>query len=250
MREFFKQFQTERKAIVFFGALLILVVLGPFGTYQALSLTDRLVYWTVLLIGIGFFMQICMGIALGSLSLGRTPDLLRMLLGAALAAIPGLAILLFVKRVFDLPVAEGTDAFWLWAKITGVGMIYGTVEYLDWRKPAEPPIPRVTEFQKRLEPGIGSDIISLTMRDHYVEVTTTKGTQLILMRLRDAIDELHGLEGLRIHRSHWVALNHVKFTTRLKGRLVAQLSDGRTLPISSSFADRVQAELRRGRLAV
>ena len=47
--------------------------------------------------------------------------------------------------------------------------------------------------------------IALQGEDHYVRIHTALGSELVLMRLGDAIQELDGLEGERVHRSWWVA---------------------------------------------
>ena len=54
------------------------------------------------------------------------------------------------------------------------------------------------------------EFISMTVMDHYVEVTTTRGKHLILMRFNDAIAEIPSHLGLQIHRSYWVASDQVQ----------------------------------------
>ena len=71
-------------------------------------------------------------------------------------------------------------------------------------------------FLRHLPDGVGRDIISLKAAEHYVEVTTTSGTALILMRFRDAVAELGNL-GIRVHRSHWVAHRHAKLLPASRG---------------------------------
>lgn len=43
------------------------------------------------------------------------------------------------------------------------------------------------------------------MEDRYLRIHTDGGSDLILMRLRDAVGELAGADGLQVHRSFWVA---------------------------------------------
>lgn len=81
------------------------------------------------------------------------------------------------------------------------------------------------------------------MQDHYVEVTTAKGTDLILMRRADAIGELDALDGVQIHRSHWVVKSAMRGTTRQDGRLMLELIDGRILPVSRTYVATVRAVL-------
>lgn len=69
----------------------------------------------------------------------------------------------------------------------------------------------------RLSPRLGSDVLALQGEDHYVRVHTALGSELVLMRLGDAIQELDGLEGERVHRSWWVARQAVG-EARMDGR--------------------------------
>ncbi|MGB3247250.1 MAG: LytTR family DNA-binding domain-containing protein [Sulfitobacter sp.] len=101
-------------------------------------------------------------------------------------------------------------------------------------------MPVRTRFHGRLKPELGQ-VVSLSMQDHYVEVTCENGTDLILMRLSDAIAELDGLKGLRTHRSHWVALEAVKGVERNGAKLKVILKGGRVLPVSATYADHVIA---------
>ncbi|MCB1397271.1 MAG: LytTR family transcriptional regulator, partial [Rhodobacteraceae bacterium] len=75
----------------------------------------------------------------------------------------------------------------------------------------------------------------LSVQDHYVEVVTTRGRELLLMRLSDAIAETEGCAGLQVHRSHWVALDQVQAAHRDGARAVLTLSDGREIPVSRTY---------------
>ncbi len=96
-----------------------------------------------------------------------------------------------------------------------------------------PTIPRAP--QKR------GALIALSAEDHYVRVTTTAGTELVLMRLADAMAEISQTQGLQVHRSHWVALDQVVKVIRIGGRGELTLSDGSTRPISRGFMPAVRA---------
>lgn len=83
-------------------------------------------------------------------------------------------------------------------------------------QPVSPSQPRLIE---RLPASLGSDVIALEMEDHYVRVHTALGSELVLMRLRDAMAELDGVEGRQVHRSWWVARGAVEDVLR-EGRNV------------------------------
>ncbi|WP_167645065.1 LytTR family DNA-binding domain-containing protein [Phaeobacter sp. HF9A] len=76
-------------------------------------------------------------------------------------------------------------------------------------------------------------LISISVRDHYVDITTTAGQEMLLMRLSDAMREAG--PGYRIHRSHWVA--HDAITSIRRSGATARLitTDGRELPVSRTY---------------
>ena len=81
----------------------------------------------------------------------------------------------------------------------------------------------------------------MRMADHYVEAFTTAGSTLVLMRFGDAIAELEGADGLRVHRSYWVARPHVTGTTRQNGRTILNLTGGHEAPVSRGYLAAVRA---------
>lgn len=72
---------------------------------------------------------------------------------------------------------------------------------------------------EQLPAELGSDVFALEMEDHYVRVHTALGSQLVLMRLRDAMAHVADIEGLQVHRSWWVARGAVEDVKR-EGRNV------------------------------
>lgn len=75
----------------------------------------------------------------------------------------------------------------------------------------------------------------LRMRDHYVEVHTDRGSDLLLMRFGNASKELGDAEGMQVHRSHWIARAALTKIVRRGGRTVACLANGAEIPISRSY---------------
>lgn len=92
--------------------------------------------------------------------------------------------------------------------------------------PAAPP------FLDRLPPHLGRDLLCLEMEDHYVRAHTPGGSTLILMRMRDAVGELAGIEGERVHRSWWVARAAVAGTERRDRATILRLSNGLDVPVA------------------
>ncbi|CUH75396.1 Response regulator of the LytR/AlgR family protein [Tritonibacter multivorans] len=227
------------------GAGLILGLLAPFGTEDTLSLAMRLFYWVFLAcltLFTGSFVNCLMrsftqrfpplphpgGIAVVALVGGA--------IGAAvLAEVFFMNWLVFglspLRRGYTVPIALNTLAI----SIVVNGLITWVTDQLSQdsgsRAEAAPrPVPALIN---RLPLDKRGDLISLSVQDHYVEVTTTKGREMVLMRLTDAIREAGG--GFQIHRSHWVADGAVTAAQRKSSAAEVTLSDGRALPVSRTY---------------
>jgi DNA-binding LytR/AlgR family response regulator len=74
-------------------------------------------------------------------------------------------------------------------------------------------------------------------------VVTTKGRSLILFPISRAIQAAERFDGMRIHRSHWVAFRHVTALSKDDSGLFACLSSGEKLPVSRSSQQAVRAAL-------
>ena len=79
------------------------------------------------------------------------------------------------------------------------------------------------------------------MQDHYTEVVTTRGRQLVLLRFADAMNEIGQTQGLQVHRSHWIADADVVSLRKPAGRLHVMTQDGTEIPVSRSHSAAVQA---------
>lgn len=245
MRQIFDPVQWDRKILVFFAGVILLAVLGPFGTYERLGLAERLVYWVIVFTGVGFFMHVILTTSLKAHWLTAVPPIARLGFGAVLAGLPGAAVVIFVHGVFLPPLMSADTLPVIWAQVAAIGWIVGCVEFLDWGRSADD-APRVirTRFHKRLPPELGDDIISISMQDHYAEVTTTLGTHMVLIRLADAMDELSDAEGVQLHRSHFAIVTHLREMRRHGTKMRVLLSDGRELPVSTTHAEEVRRLLK------
>ena len=98
-----------------------------------------------------------------------------------------------------------------------------------------PPAP--VKFLDRLPLKLrGGEVWAVEAEDHYLRLHTSKGQDLILMRLADAVAELEGLEGAQVHRSWWVARSAVADARRGDGRATLTLKDGSEVPVSRTYA--------------
>lgn len=88
---------------------------------------------------------------------------------------------------------------------------------------------------QRLPEGACNYIMHLSVSDHCVNVCTSQGPQSIRMRLCDAIDEMEGVDGFRVHRSHWVARDAIKTAECEQGRVFLRLNNGTRVPVSRNY---------------
>ncbi|MEM7703361.1 MAG: LytTR family DNA-binding domain-containing protein [Pseudomonadota bacterium] len=79
---------------------------------------------------------------------------------------------------------------------------------------------------------LGSDVVALEMEDHYVRVHTALGSELVLMRLRDAMTHVSDVEGRQTHRSWWVARGAVEDVQREGRNVRLILARGVEAPVS------------------
>ncbi|WP_298377371.1 LytTR family DNA-binding domain-containing protein [Azospirillum sp.] len=243
-----------------------LTVLGPFGTFQDMSLSQRLAYWGgLLLVGtLEFDLVILITRRVVSDQTRRWPWMLAAaimivsLIQTAIVAVleqqrrgmdagsaPALTELYGYVLVITLLVAAAP----IWLELRRHGLIDASPTAPSTVAPpavapesAPASGPDAAPFLDRIPPRLGRDLLALEMEDHYVRVHTQLGSDLILLRLRDAIAELSGIDGLQVHRSHWVAASAVATAERnADGKLTLILTDGRRVPVSRSYNAAVRA---------
>ena len=234
----------RRGVIVDTVAAFVMTLTGAFGT-DSIGFGPRLLYWLVIMEA-GALMGI--GATIGIQTWGKLAHQ-RWIEGAAvslLIALPlslvvlGTTILFFPDRN---PSASGI-AF-LFAMVL---MVTGVITAINYAT-AQPPPERVPEMampapvsdpvRPRLADRLprhlrDATIHALQAEDHYLRVHTDAGSELILMRLGDAIPELAPIEGARTHRSWWVARAAVQSATRKDGRAELTLPGGVIAPVSRS----------------
>ena len=235
----------RRKILVVLVMTVVAVVTGPFGTFFDLTILERAYYWPVALV----FITVPM-IALTELTLYRLPGnlhpILRIAVGAFIAGPIGATALLVLDTMVRHAEFTPYNLGFRWVFVTLIGFGVGVFEgYLrpmyhaapepkpdadkTAPKPAEPEPPL---FVCNLEPELGTELISITTQDHYLDVVTSNGAGRILKRMSDALAELNGYPGMQIHRSHWVALHAVERVEKDGRKCQVVLKNGTTLPVS------------------
>ena len=80
---------------------------------------------------------------------------------------------------------------------------------------------------------------------HYLRIYTPEGNTLILHAFGRALDHLDDIDGMRIHRSHWVATDHVQAVRRDGEKVVCQLDNGTELPVSRPYRSELRSRIKK-----
>lgn len=221
--------------LVIFGG--VLGISGPFQTFEAFALPARLAYWLAmcgLTFTAGYFAGTYAELGLQN-RLRRWP---RFGAGALASAVAVCGVVFLFNTVF-LPAAVMSSFDML--ALAGYVVIISFGVSAALRLFASPPPAPASEVRilARLPFEKRGPVISLTVEDHYTEVTTTKGRHLVLLRLSDAMAEAG--DGVQIHRSHWVALRGIAKVERVSGKVVITTVTGAQLPVSRSFLPAIKA---------
>jgi len=207
---------------------------GPFGTDDVLPLLPRLAYWLVVCAMTYATGAVVVNVLVTRLRARGWP---RLTAGIAAAIPAGLVIAALVSllnlAVFPPPSAADLalrtrDGVAIALVITLAQMLAGGGDAPAETSGKAPPILSRLPLDRR------GALVALSVQDHYVEVVTTRGRTLVLMRLSDAIGETAPTPGLQVHRSHWIATGQVRAARREGARAVLTMSDGQDIPVSRS----------------
>ena len=211
-----------RHAAVIVLASALIAAAGPFGTSK-FDLGVRYFYWLGS-ISIGWLQWSLIVSGLHRLSRANPwpPGVSGTLAAFIFAGLMALEFVLVRRWLFGAPWHTGATPFLV---ILGTMLAYCWFgQILVWLfsvgSPATPDTPDGAgdvRFLKRIPHRIAGDLLCLRTEDHYLRIHTTAGHDLILFRLKDAVLELAGVDGMQVHRSYWVARDAVT-TLEKKGR--------------------------------
>ena len=233
-----------RAAAVAMAAGLFLALAGAFGTGAA-PLPQRLGYWITTMI-----LTSAVGAAL------FLPPYLngwldrRPLTGSVIVALvmsAPLTVLVWILGALFFPRFLSTDWRSLpgyWPTVALVSLVMTALNHLVADRAgrrqtthAAPAGAAPAKFLERIPLKLrGGELHAVQAEDHYLRLHTSRGSDLILMRLADAVAELEGIEGAQTHRSWWVARAAVTDARRSDGRAVLTLKTGIEVPVSRSYA--------------
>lgn len=101
--------------------------------------------------------------------------------------------------------------------------------------------PRFLDRLQRLELTGADDVLAVEAADHYIQVHTSRGKELVHYRFGDALAELRPFDGLQIHRSSWVSDRGVRRLVQSGNRLSVALITGEHLAVSASYRQSARA---------
>jgi DNA-binding LytR/AlgR family response regulator len=219
------------------AAGLFLAFSGAMETGQ-LPLAIRLLYWMPLMIG-GAFVGFAMANLVARIPrAGANPWIFGALLALALSVPVTFVVWGYTNLLFAQDFApSGLTALFapvllISAAMTAIMMLVNRPGRVTHAPPAGAP-PANVRFLERLPAKLkGAALYAVSAEDHYLRLHTSKGADLILMRLGDAIGELEGLEGAQTHRSWWVAKDAVESVRRDGDRVTLVLKGGAEAPVS------------------
>jgi hypothetical protein len=232
----------------FIAVGIILAIVAPFGTDAYLRLVPAMAYWTAVA-SVTFLSASVIAMIFAPIGASPTSAFtgwIRVILTAgAIGLVVAIEVLLLNWAVFDLLPTKASYALPLTINTVVITIvIFTATRFISKNRapqkdipqaghPLEPPHATPPALLARLPFEKRGAMISISVQDHYVDVTTTKGNALILMRLTDAM--LEAGAGFQTHRSHWVAADQIKSVRRDGPKAVVTTQDGRDIPVSRTY---------------
>ncbi|WP_194953075.1 LytTR family DNA-binding domain-containing protein [Sphingopyxis solisilvae] len=240
---------------------IILALIGPFGSYE-LPLVQRLILWPLMILcGYPIFGGLG-AVARWLAEAVRIPYAVTIALGLIVGSMPMTLLVMLLWRRASIDQALQSPLLGaVYLQVLVIGVIIHTAMYLLFRPAANPEPTAPPLLPPTLQPTAGAPdsgtaasiapnlplppgfgpVRALKGEDHYVRVIGDGREELILMRLRDAIERLGTTDGLRVHRSWWVARGGV-IAVRRDGRVAAiTLVGGQEVPVSRDMMPQLRA---------
>lgn len=239
LRQMRAQFSQPGLWAALVGVGVILALAGAFGTGGILRPFGLGLYWICVVI-VTFAAGSLVSIALGQI-LGPRPLPLRIaVIGCAIGAVVCVILIALNTLLFGPFLEDWRAALTFCASVFASAIVVsGVLEFVSSRTapaPAESPalLDRLP-FEKR------GPLVALSVEDHYVRIRTTRGEEMVLLRLADAMREA-GEGGLQVHRSHWVARAQITAARREGDRAILTMSTGQEIPVSRRYVPTLKDE--------
>ena len=242
LREKFTPIGIAIELGIVLSLFVLMIVIGPFGTFSDLTVAERAQYW-------GFM------VIVNWLQLRGTQLLLAKAFGwerfwlitvgaCILASFPASLEVLWIEGLLRPEIRPEINVLTLYPQVLVVSlaaMVPVSYYFLRAKPTAEAvgkmqdPTPAGDAFFRRIPMALGRELHALQAEDHYVRVYTAAGEDLVLHRFSDAIVELEGLNGEQVHRSWWVAEKGIADVVRRDRKVFLVLKNGTEVPVSRTF---------------
>ncbi len=240
----------------FAAAVSIATAGGPFGTFDSLSLAQRLGFWFLALLTcwtIGLLAIVPLRLYLQKLG---APKFFAFLTATCLAsAIICPIFITLLTAVKDRQVDNMTQFEHLLLTVPVVVIVSLLVLHASGEstellnradqhsKKTRTDKMRISDddetnncvILQKLPPEKRGAIFAMLAQDHYVEVITNRGKELVLARLTDATALCGDQDGLRIHRSTWVSRKGIETVEKQGRKMRVVLRNGLRLPVARTM---------------
>lgn len=255
--------RAVRGLIIGLVAALVLTVLGALGT-DAAPLGLRFAYWLIVVLP-GSLLGLIIAFAVQSWGRLAGRLWLEALLTSLLVTVPHTFIVVVASMLmFGLQAITPAVVLWFGLIVLFVSLVLTAINFataptaavlpnapapapappdaVAAGPPTLPPPSLPPALAERLPPRLQSGrLLALAAEDHYLRIHTDLGSDLVLMRMVDAIALLADVPGARVHRSWWVARAAVTGTVRDGDRLLLSLENGLSIPVSRAERPKLAA---------
>lgn len=223
---------------------LVLGLSGPFQTFEFLAPVQRVIYWTAICtftftagqFAGGYVLRVVQ--ARGWKVVGQ---ILSTGVASGLAVWPVVVVINWITFGGDVTDWISVGILFIYCVLISTVVAAASALLGGPRSSVEKVGASTPKIVSRLPLELRGELISLSVQDHYVEVATSNGASLVHFRLRDAMDDCDGVEGLQIHRSHWVARAGIKSVFRRDGKVFVETVRGDKLPVSRTYLPQIKA---------
>lgn len=242
--------------------------LGPFGTYLDSTVAERVAEWWALLMGAYLFVRPWIVAVRWLAHVTWLPSRPLVLWAVVATTVPLAMLWRYVGQdayreldgyaaliPFALLCALAVLAVEVWAKQANGRL--GSQPNVEMNEEkmiplphTEPPVADVgspesasgisPKLLERMTPTFQAPILALQSEDHYVRVHGMAGSELVLLRLRDAIAEMVGIAGEQVHRSWWVSREGIASFEQSGRSWAIRLRNGETAPVARESIIRLQ----------
>lgn len=244
--------------LIVVGVALLLTFLQPFGMTE-IGIVKAGSYWIVCcLVGWAVYAPVFHhGELLFSKRLSAKNEVPRWLLLVILSIIAGLLmsfVVPFLTRLFfGYSINYLDEITTLLPRTLAIGGLISVISFTLERVQKQDELIKSTshednknngeQFQQQLPKHLRGKLICLEIDDHYLKVHTDKGSHMLLLRMKDAIQALGSFPGLQVHRSWWVAEDAVVGSVKDGRSTVLKLENGLQVPVSRSYQAEVKSRI-------